>query len=114
MAKVIISKPLFRTIEKTFSRYEAHKIIDKLESLEDNPHKGKTLSNIGGVVVKEIKYKQFKFYFLTDGNILKFGTEDELAQLLIKFVRMSEKKDQQKQIKSIKDVLLSMGFKGFN
>ena len=74
------------------------------------PTKGKSISSVGGILIKELKYKKFRFYFLTDGQILKFGTEDELASLLIKFVRMSEKKDQQKIIDKIKEVLLSMGF----
>ena len=34
----------------------------------------------------------------------------ELATLLIKFVKMSDKKDQQQSIDRIKDVLRSMGF----
>ncbi|MFH1915792.1 MAG: hypothetical protein ABIJ21_00870 [Nanoarchaeota archaeon] len=62
------------------------------------------------VVIKEIRYEKYRFYFITDGRILKFGTEDEFAKLLIKFVRMSEKKDQQQIINEIKAILRSMGF----
>ncbi len=56
---------------------------------------------------------KFRFYYITDGHILKFASEDELAYLIIKFVRLSEKKDQQKIIDEIKNVLGSMGFEGF-
>ena len=57
-----------------------------------------------------MKYGKYRFYCITDGHVLKFGTEDELAALLIKFVRMSEKKDQQHVIDEVKTVLHSLGF----
>ena len=79
----------------------------------ENPHRGKNLGNVAGIVIKELKHKKYRFYFITDGYRLKVGTEDELANLLIKFVRMSENKDQQKAIESIKSVLKSPGFEGF-
>ncbi len=81
--------------------------------MKDNPRKGKNLANVGGILIKEVKYEKFRFYCITDGYILKFGSEEELASLLIKFVRMSEKKNQQKVINEIKKVLQSMGFEGF-
>ena len=113
MSKVIIVKSLLHEIKKTFSQVEGNKILDLLYSLEKNSRKGKVLSSIGGIVVKELKYKQRRFYFITDGHQLKFSTADELASLVIKFVRMSTKKDQQKTINEIKDTLKSLGFDGF-
>jgi len=53
---------LFQEIQKKFQG-ESHKIIDLLETLEENPKKGKELGNVGGVVIKEIRYKSFRFYF---------------------------------------------------
>ena len=64
-----------------------------------------------GIVIKGLKHKKCRFYFITDGYRLKVGTEDELANLLIKFVRMSEKKDRQKAIESIKSVMKSWALK---
>ena len=113
MARVIITKSLFIDIKKKFSRPEANKIFHSFESAGKNPHKGKTLSTVAGIAIKELKYNKYRFYFITDGYVLKVGTEDELANLLIKFVRISEKKNQQKIIDSIKSVLKSMGFEGF-
>lgn len=112
MAKVQITNSLFNEIEKKF-KGEAQKIVDLMETLEANPHKGKPLGQVEGIVIKELKYESLRFYFITDGHILKFGTESELATLLIKFVRMSNKKDQQKTINEIKNILKSLGFKGF-
>ena len=58
-------------------------------------------------------YKKFRFYFITDGYKVKFLKAEELKDLLMKFVRMSEKKDQQKTIEEIKHILRSLGEEGF-
>ena|SRR4030042_2852672 len=113
MAKVEIVTPLFDEIRKKF-KVESHKIIDLMESLEENPNKGKPLGNVGGIVIKEIRYKSFRFYFITDGYKLKFFNEESLTDLLIRFVRMSDKKHQQQTINEIKKILLNFGFEGFN
>jgi midasin (ATPase involved in ribosome maturation) len=112
MAKVKIIRSLFKKIEKKF-KGESHKIIDLLETLEDNPKKGKLLGSIGGVVIKELKYKNFRFYFITDGFKLKIIDESKLVDLLIRFIRMSDKKHQQQTINEIKEVLINIGVEGF-
>ena len=112
MAKVIIIERLKNEILKKF-KGKSKDIFLAMRSLGENPHKGKTLSTIGGIVIKELKYLNFRFYFITDGYVLKcFGGED-LTDLLIKFVRMSDKKEQQKVINEIKKVLLIIGPRGF-
>jgi len=112
MAKVEIIRPLFNEIKKKF-KGESHKIIDLLESLEENPHKGKSLGNVAGIVIKELKYKKFRFYFIADGYKLKILAKEELVDLLLKFVRMSDKKSQQKTINEIREVLIKIGVEGF-
>ena len=82
-------------------------------SLENNSKKGKEIGHIGKVVIKEIKYKKFRFYFVTDNFKVKFLSTKELKNLIIKFVRMSEKKNQQKVIDEIKSVLRNLGEEGF-
>lgn len=109
MAKVIITNSLKEEIFKRLKGL-SEKLFLRMKSLESEPHKGKPLCHVAEIVIKELKYDKYRFYFITDGRILKFGTEEELATLLIKFVQMSEKKDQQKAIESIKSVLKSMGF----
>jgi hypothetical protein len=108
MAKVEIIRSLFEEIQKKF-KGEAHKVIDLLESLEESPHKGKSLGNVGGIVVKELKYNNFRFYFITDGYKLKVMDGADLVDLLIRFVRMSDKKDQQETINEIRKILLNFG-----
>ena len=109
MAKVIITASLKKEIFRRF-KAKSERIFLQMKSLEKEPRKGKALCHIAELVIKELKYEKFRFYFITDGRMLKFGTEDELAALFIKFVRMSEKKDQQKIIEEIKNALKSMGF----
>jgi hypothetical protein len=112
MAKVKIVPSLLNEIEKRF-KGEAHQIIDLMESLEKNPKKGKPLGNVGDVVIKELRYKSFRFYFITDGYKLRLMNESELVDLLIRFVRMSDKKSQQKTIDEIKSILKNLGEIGF-
>ena len=108
MAKVKITDSLFEEIEKKF-KGEAHKIIDLMESLEDNPYKGNPVGQVSGIVIKELKYENHRFYFITDGFKIKMLQKEELSNLLIKFVRMSNKKSQQKTIDEIKVILRKFG-----
>ena len=61
----------------------------------------------------KLKYGPFRFYFITDGFKLKCLIEEELTYLLIRFVRMSDKKHQQETINEIKQILRIIGPKGF-
>ena len=112
MAKVVISESLKEEIFRKFKN-KSLEIFSLMKSLESYPNKGKALGNIDGIVIKEIRYQKFRFYFITDGHMLKFGTEDELANLLIRFVRMSGKENQQKVIEEIKRVIKALGEEGF-
>jgi len=112
MAKVEITESLYNEIEKKFKK-ESHNIIDLLFALEDNPKKGKFLGTVGGIVIKEIKYKTFRFYFITNGFKLKYTCEYDLVDLLLRFVRMSDKKTQNKVIQEIKNILIKIGPSGF-
>lgn len=112
MAKVKIVNSLFNEIQKKF-KGEAHKIIDLLETLEDNPRKGKIIGSVAGIVIKELKYKKFRFYFIVEGHKLKVLSEEELTDLLLRFVRMSDKKSQQKTINEIRKILIKIGAGGF-
>ena len=113
MAKVVITKYLEKEINKKFKK-QSIKIFELMFSLKENPKKGKPLANVGNVVIKEIRYdKGFRFYFITDGYKLKILKAEELKDLLIKFVKMSDKRSQQKTIEEIKYILRSLGERGF-
>jgi hypothetical protein len=112
MVKVEIVRSLFEEIEKIFKK-DATKIFDLIETGSNYPNKGSVVGSVGGIVIKELKYKGYRFYFLADGFKLKFIDEESLQDLLLKFVRMSNKKHQQKVIEEIKQVLITIGPKGF-
>jgi len=113
MVKLFFTDFFVKELRKRFSEQEGNTILDLLETLEENPKKGKEVGIIGKVVIKEIRYNKFRFYFLADGYKIKFLKVDELQDLILKFVRMSDKKDQQKVIEEIKTVLRSLGSEGF-
>ena len=112
MAIVEIHEKLKNEILKKF-KVESKIIFRHMRSLEKSPRKGKLLGQVGGIVIKELKYKSFRFYFITDGLKLKLMDESHLIDLLIQFVRMSDKKDQQETINEIKKVLQHFGPHGF-
>ncbi len=66
------------------------------------------MGKVGNVAIKELKFKSFRFYFVTDAFKVKFLGIEELENLLIKFVRMSDKKKQQKVIEEIRDFLMKI------
>jgi hypothetical protein len=112
MAKVIITNELEEEINNKF-KGESVKIFELIYSLEENPKKGKPVGHIGTIVIKELRYEKFRFYFVTDGHRVKFLEISELKNLLIRFVRMSDKKAQQKTIEEIKEILRKFGEDGF-
>lgn len=112
MARVMIAEELKNKILKKF-KGESKIIFKQMHSLSENPKKGKLLGTIGGIVIKEIKYKSFRFYFVTDGYKLKIFDKENLTDLLIRFVRMSDKKYQQQTINEIKNILINIGIEGF-
>ena len=112
MAKVIIERALVEEIKQTF-RGRAPEIFEHLRSLAENPTKGKTVGQVAGIVIKELKYENFRFYFVTDGYKLAFYKIEQIEELLITFVRMSDKKTQQKTIEEIKEILKRIGMQGF-
>ncbi len=72
--KILMKSTLKNSFEKTrnrnysnFSKGESIKIFELLYSLKQNPKKGKPIGQVGGILIKEIRYKSFRFYFITDG-----------------------------------------------
>jgi hypothetical protein len=112
MVKIEIVESLYSEISKKFKQ-ESVKVFEYIKSLEKSPMQGKALGTVGGVVIKELKYRSFRFYFITDGFKLRCIDKKELEDLLMRFVRMSNKKQQQKVINEIKHILKTIGPSGF-
>ena len=112
MIRVIILNTLRDEIYKTFKK-ESLKIYTLLEELQTNPQKGKVLGHVGNMSIKELKYRNFRFYFILDGYKLYLFGKNEINELLIRFVRMSNKNNQQQTIDEIKTILQKIGEEGF-
>jgi len=112
MARVEISVKLKEEILKKFKK-ESKEIFKLIYSLKENPKKGKEVGSSGGNVIKELKYKSFRFYFITGGYLIRVLELEKLEELIIRFVRMSDKKSQQKVIEEIKFILRKLGEGGF-
>lgn len=112
MPIVKISHSLIKELIKRFPKEKAQKAIDVMESLEKEPHKGKLLGVVGSISIKELKFEGFRFYFIFDGFTLQTFDEEKLVNLLFQFVRMSNKKEQQKTINEIKNILRKIGPSG--
>lgn len=112
MAKVIITKTLEERINKIFKKHSIE-LFELFRTLEENPKKGKEVGHTGNIVIKELKYNKYRFYFITDGFKVKFLSVEELQDLIIKFIRMSDKKDQQETINDIKRILAQLGKEAF-
>lgn len=113
MAKVKIAENLKNDILKKFKQ-KSKIIFKQMYSLESYPKKGKLLGSVGGIVIKELKYEGFRFYFITNGYKLKIMDQAKLTEMLIRFVRMSDKKHQKQTINEIRSILLKFGVEGFN
>lgn len=113
MVRIEIAVSLVEEIQKTFDRHEANTVLDLIESVKDNPQKGKRIGSFGSLLIKELKYKKYRFYFLTDGKDLRFLSEKDMVDRLLRFVRMSDKKTQQKTIDEIRRILRTIGPDGF-
>jgi len=87
MAKVEIINSLEEEIFKKF-KGESITVFKLLKSLEENPKKGKFLGQFAGFAVKELKYKNFRFYFIAEGHKLNVLSKEELVDLLMRFVRI--------------------------
>lgn len=112
MAKVEIVEDLKKEVFKKFNG-ESVTVFKLMRSLGESPHKGKLVGNVAGILIKELKYKGFRFYFIVEGNKLKVFSKEALVDLLMKFVRMSDKKSQKKVIGEIRVVLVGLGVGGF-
>ncbi len=109
MIRIIVIHSLRVEIYRKFKK-ESLKVASLMEELKKNPNKGKMLGHVGHISIRELKYKSFRFYYLLDGPKLSLYNKEMLKELLIKFVRMSNKNNQQETIDEIKKILKTIGF----
>ena len=68
---------------------------------------------VDGTAIKELKYKGFRFYFIVNNHEIMFFNSGEITKMLIKFIKMSENRNQQTTIDEIKRVLRIIGPNAF-
>ena len=113
MIKILVLNALRDEIYKTFKK-DSLKVYAVIESLQENPHKGKVLGIVGNMSVRELRYRNFRIYFIIDSHKLILFSKNQIQDLLIRFVRMSDKNNQQKTIDEIKAILKQIGQKDFD
>lgn len=111
MIIIKILNSLRNEIFKTFKK-DSLKIYSLIEELKNNPNKGRILGHVGNISIRELKYSSFRFYFILDSYKLYLFNKNELEKLLIQFIQMSKKNNQQKTIVEIKQILIKIEPKG--
>ena len=112
MAIVEITARLEAEIDERF-KARSIEVLEHLKSLELHPKKGKALGHVGGIAIRELRFEGYRFYFITDAHRIRFYPASELTDLLLRFVRMSDKKRQQRTIDEIRAILRTIGENGF-
>ena len=113
MIKIIILNSLRNEIYNTFKK-DSLKIYSLIEGLKKNPKKGKILGHVGNISIRELKYKSYRFYFILDGHKLMLFSKGSISELLIRFIRMSKKNNQDKVINEIKLIIEKLGNDAFD
>jgi hypothetical protein len=105
MVIVRIDNSLVKKLEKRFNKKELKELKKLFISLQDNPYQGNMLYAFGNFVLKEKKFKTFRFYFLHSRKILIIKEVTKLKDEIIRFIDMSKKNDQQKVIEKLKEMM---------
>ena len=105
MVVVRIDDSLVKKLEKKFKPTDLKEIKKLFFSLQENPFQGDLLYTFGSFVLKEKKYKTFRFYFIHSKTILIIKDVDKLKDEIIRFIEMSKKNDQKRVIDKLKGML---------
>ncbi len=105
---VEFSKLFLKKLKKHSSKSEAKDLVRKLA--KTTPSEGDFVALVSNIVIREKRLKAFRFYFIVDEKRKHVITKNELKELLIKFVALSKKNNQQEVIDKLKEDLQKFGF----
>lgn len=105
MVIVRVDEALVKKLERKFKPKELKELKNLFFSLQDNPFQGDLICTFGNIVLKEKRYKSFRFYFIHSRTLLIIKDMAELKDEIIRFIEMSKKNDQQKVIDKLKGIL---------
>ncbi len=106
---VEFSKKFIKSLQKVVSQAEAKRLVRKLSST--SPSDGDFVTMVSGIVIREKRLKTFRFYFIFENAKKHVVSLDELKDLIIQFVALSKKNNQQHVIDKLKDDLSRFGFR---
>ncbi len=106
---VEFSKQFIKELKKYSSKTQAKTIVKKLAS--STPSDGDFVALIANIVVREKRLKSFRFYFIVKDEQKQVVSTEELKNMIIKFVALSKKNNQQQVIDKLKEDLKNFGFK---
>src|SRR3989344_4602479 len=92
-----------------YNNYSGYRMPTTIQIDHETKERLKSFGSKGETYQDIIK----RLYDIVDGFKLKCFDSKELTDLLLQFVRMSDKKDQQKVIGEIKHILRLIGTSGF-
>ncbi|MGM5485431.1 MAG: hypothetical protein ACQEP1_06190 [Nanobdellota archaeon] len=110
MVIVRIDKELVKKLEKKFKSKDLKEIKKLFYSLQENPFQGDHIYTFGTIVLKEKRYKTFRFYFIHSRKLLMVKDPERLKDEIIRFIEMSKKNNQQKVIDKLKEMLRKLGY----
>lgn len=110
MVVVRIDDSLIKKFEKKFKPKELKEIKKLFFSLQENPFQGDLLYTFGAFVLKEKKYKTFRFYFIHSRTTLIIKDIEELKDELVRFIETGKKNNQQKVFDKLKDMLKKLWY----
>lgn len=106
---VEFSKQFIKELKKYSSKKEAKVLVEKLALT--SPSDGDFVALIANIVIREKKLKSFRFYFIVKDTKKHVITKEELKDLIIKFVALSKKNNQQHIIDKLREDLKKFGFR---
>ncbi|MFP4567502.1 MAG: hypothetical protein ACLFN8_01015 [Candidatus Woesearchaeota archaeon] len=106
---VEFSKQFIKELKKHSSKTEAKILVNELALT--SPADGDFVTLITNIVIREERLKSFRFYFIVQDSKKHIITKEELKNLIIKFVALSKKNNQQHVIDKLKEDLKKFGFR---
>jgi hypothetical protein len=104
---VEFSKEFIKELKKHTSKTEAKSLVKKLA--KTTPSDGDFIALISNIVIREKRLNTFRFYFIVKDDKKHVITKEELKELIIKFVAVSKKNNQQEVINKLKEDLKKVG-----
>lgn len=106
---VEFSKNFLKELQKYATKSQAESLVKKLA--KTSPSDGDYVALIGNIIIREKRNATLRFYFIVQNTIKHVITKDELNDMLVKFVALSKKNNQQKVIDTLKKDLQKFGFR---